>query len=491
MNLSRVVAHWASHTPGRTAIHFQGADLRYADLWARITRATDALAAQGIARGDRVAMLAYNCPEILVALLALARLGAMLVPLNWRLTLAEHRLILADCTPKLLLAEDDWRAHAEQLPVLVRPLAALETPAETAPEPCLSGSDADDALIVYTSGTTGKPKGAVLTQAGLIWNAYNAIAAHDMRQQDHALNALPMFHVGGLNIQGLPVLVAGARVTLHRRFDAAQWLGDVAARRPTLSVLVPAMMAAIVGHPAWPRAELSSLRMIHAGSMIVPDSLIQAFHARGVPVGQIYGSTETAPLATVLLREDAQRKPGSAGKPALHCEVRLVADPERAGEAAEGVGEVWVRGPNVMRGYWNAPEATQAALVDGWYRTGDLARRDDDGFYWIVGRSKDVIISGGENIYPAELENVLADCPQIAEAAVVGVADAKWGEAACACIVRAPGAALDEDGVLALFRERLARYKHPRRVLFMDTLPKTAMGKVQKFELRKAVESGA
>lgn len=490
MNLSRIVAHWAEQTPGRNAIHFEGQDLSYAELWRRITSATGALSALGIARGDRVAILAYNCPDILLLLLALARLGALMVPLNWRLTVAEHRLILADCTPKLLFAEDEWRSHAEQLGLPVRPLSALADAAASVGDPPLTGSDADDALIVYTSGTTGRPKGAVLTQSGLIWNAYNAIAAHDMGQRDHALNALPMFHVGGLNIQGLPVLLAGARVTLHRRFDPAHWLADVAARRPTLSVLVPAMMAAIIARPEWAKTDLGSLRMIHAGSMIVPDSLIEAFHARGVPVGQIYGSTETAPFATVLLKEDARAKVGSAGKPALHCEVRLVADPERAGDVAEGVGDVWVRGPNVMRGYWNAPEATRAALVDGWYRTGDLARRDAEGFYWIVGRSKDVIISGGENIYPAELENVLADCAAIAEAAVIGLPDAKWGEAACACIVRAPGAVLDESGVLALFKDRLARYKHPRRVLFMDALPKTAMGKVQKFELRKAVESG-
>ncbi len=490
MNLSRMVAHWADQTPEHNAVHYQGMDISYAELWRRIEHASGALAALDIRRGDRVAIIAYNCPEILVLLLAAARLGAMMVPLNWRLTVAEHRLIVADCTPKLLFAEDEWRAHAEQLGVPVQALSDLAAAAAPGETPT-HGSDADDALIVYTSGTTGKPKGAVLTQAGLIWNAYNAIAAHDMGQQDHALNALPMFHVGGLNIQGLPVLLAGARVTLHRRFDPGQWLADVVARRPTLSVLVPAMMAAIVAHPAWPRSDLSSLRMIHAGSMIVPDSLIQAFHARGIPVGQIYGSTETAPFATVLLKQDAQRKLGSAGKPALHCEIRLVADPERSGDATEGVGEVWVRGPNVMRGYWNAPEATQAALVDGWYRTGDLARRDADGFYWIVGRSKDVIISGGENIYPAELENVLADCPAIAEAAVVGIPDAKWGETVCACVVPVTGARLDEAGVLALFNDRLARYKHPRRVLFMASLPKTAMGKVQKFELRKAVETGA
>ncbi len=191
-------------------------------------------------------------------------------------------------------------------------------------------------------------------------------------------------------------------------------------------------------------------------------------------MGQIYGSTETAPIATVLLREDAMRKAGSAGKAAMHCEVKLVD------------GEIWVRGPNVMRGYWNDPAATAAALTrDGWFRTGDLARVDDEGYYWIMGRSKDLIISGGENVYPAELENVLADCPQIAEAAVLGIEDAKWGEAACAVVVRRPGARLDEAGVLALFADRLARFKHPRRVVFVDELPKNALGKVQKGELRK------
>jgi fatty-acyl-CoA synthase len=210
--------------------------------------------------------------------------------------------------------------------------------------------------------------------------------------------------------------------------------------------------------------------------MVVPESLIRAFHARNVPVGQIYGATETAPLAAVLMAHDAYAKSGSAGKAALHCEVRI-AD-----------GEVQVRGPNVMRRYWNNPEATAAAFdKDGWFRTGDLGRWDEDGFLWIDGRSKDLIISGGENIHPAELENVLADCPAIAESAVIGIEDPKWGESACAVIVRKPNAQLDEAGVLALFKDRLARYKHPRRVVFADSLPMNAMGKVQKFELKKLV----
>ena len=419
-------------------------------------------------RGDRVAWLGYNCPEMLVLLFALARLGAILVPLNWRLTAAEHRTILADCSPKWLFCDPDFEAHAKNLGI---PLGRFEYQERFEPD----GSDADDVLIVYTSGTTGKPKGAVLTQSAMLWNGFNSIHAHDLTQHDHVLTALPMFHVGGLNNQTLPALLAGACVTLHKRFDPALWLADVSARKPTLSLLVPATMQAVVTHPAWAGTDLSSLKMLNAGSMVIPDSLIRAFHARGVPVGQIYGCTETAPIALVLLREDAVRKLGSTGKAALHCEVKLVD------------GEIWVRGPNVMRGYWNDPAATADALTpDGWFRTGDLARIDEEGYYWVVGRSKDVIISGGENIYPAELENVLADCPAIAEAAVVGMKDSKWGEVAWACVVRS--SKIEEQDILELFHDRLARFKHPHRIVFVDSLPKNAMGKVQKFELKRMLK---
>lgn len=410
---------------------------------------------------------------MLVLLFALARLGAILVPLNWRLTAAEHRAILADCSPKWLFCDADFEAHGKGLGI---PAGEIGKAGHSRFE----GNDADDILIVYTSGTTGKPKGAVLTQSALLWNGFNSIHAHDLQQADHVLTALPMFHVGGLNNQTLPALLAGATVTLHRRFDPALWLTDVAKRRPTLSLLVPATLQAIISHPDWGKTDLSSLRMVNAGSMVVPDSQIRAFHARGVPVGQIYGCTETAPIATVLLKEDAVRKLGSAGKPAPHCEVKLVD------------GEIWVRGPNVMRAYWNDAAATAVAMTpDGWFRTGDLARIDEDGFYWIMGRSKDVIISGGENIYPAELENVLADCPAIADCAVMGMADAKWGESVCAFIVKNGNSQLDEAGVLALFKDRLAKFKHPRRVIFLDSLPRNAMGKVQKFELKKMLKEPA
>lgn len=476
MNLSRIVEHWAAHSPGRLAVHFQDRDLTYAALRAEVERVSRGLAGIGIGRGDRIAYLGYNHPDMLVLLFAAARLGALLVPLNWRLTLHEHRLIFADCNPKALFHEDSFEAHAAGLPVEFR-LVAGGPMRES--EPGIEGSDADEVLIVYTSGTTGTPKGAVLTQAALLWNGYNAIHAHDIGQEDRVLSPLPMFHVGGLNNQTLPALLAGACVILQQRFEPGAWLADVAFHRPTLSLLVPATMQAVIRHPDWSATDLSSLRMVATGSMVVPESLIRAFHARGVPIGQIYGATETAPLACVLMADDAYAKVGSAGKPALHCEVRIVD------------AEIQVRGPNVMQRYWNNPGATKAAFTDdGWFRTGDLGRWDADGFLWIDGRSKDLIISGGENIHPAELENVLADCAEIAESAVIGIEDPKWGETACAVVVKTPGARLDAAGVLALFDGRLARYKHPRRVVFADSLPKNAMGKVQKFALRKLLDPG-
>src|SRR5688572_27177151 len=460
MDLSRIVERWAAHIPAKLALHFEGADVTYAELWARIDAASKGL---HVRRGERVAWLGYNSPDMLVLLFALARRGAILVPLNWRLTAAEQRQVLADCAPKLLFCDADFRAQAEQLGV---PLGSCKEGTLTEPV----GKDEDDVLIVYTSGTTGKPKGAMLTQSALLWNGFNSIHAHDLSQSDHVLSALPMFHVGGLNNQTLPALLAGATVTLHRRFEPGAWLADVAARRPSLSLLVPATMAAVIAHPAWEATDLSSLRLLNTGSMVVPDSLISAFHERGVPVGQIYGCTETAPIALVLLRNESRKKVGSTGKPAPHCEVKLVD------------GEIWVRGPAVMRGYW--PDYS-GLTEDGWFRTGDLARIDEGGFYWIVGRSKEVIISGGENIHPAELENVLADCPDIAEAAVVGIEDPKWGEAACACVV----SKLDEATVMKLFEGKLAHYKHPRRIAYFDALPRNAMGKVLKSELRAALAS--
>jgi fatty-acyl-CoA synthase len=468
LNLSSFIERWAGRFPGKVAIHCEGLDLTYAALWEKIQEISRTLAA---AKGDRVAYLGYNNHEMLALLFALCRIGAILVPLNWRLTAAEQKQVLADCSPKLLFTSPEFEERRQELGFSPMELSEQgRAPSE--------GSEEDDALIVYTSGTTGQPKGAVLTQSALLYNALNSFHAHDMQPSDHVLTSLPMFHVGGLNIQTLPAMLMGATVTLHKRFDPGQWLADVQARRPTLSLLVPATMAAVIGHPDWTTTELSSLRMLNTGSMVVPDSLIRAFHERGLPVGQVYGATETAPIAIALGRQDALAKPGSAGKQVPHCEAKLVE------------GEIWLRGPAMMRGYWNDASGSERGIdAEGWFHSGDLGRVDEDGYWWIVGRSKDMIISGGENVHPAEIENVLADCPAIREAAVVGVPDPKWGEVACAVVVKKSQVRLDEEGVLKLFENRLARYKHPRRVVFLEELPKNAMGKVQKPLLRQLVSS--
>ncbi len=463
MDLSAFIERCAQRFPDKTAIHFDGKDLSYRSFYNEILEREKTLDA---GRGDRVAYLGFNDPEMLVLLFALARRGAILVPLNWRLTAAEHKQILDDCKPHRLIVGEEFALRKTDLQWIDQ---------KTSPG-ASAGQEEDDALIVYTSGTTGKPKGAVLTQSALVNNALNSFYAHDLQPEDHVLTALPMFHVGGLNIQTLPALFMGCTVTLHKRFEPGRWLADVQARRPTLSLLVPATMAAVIAHPDWAKADLSSLRLLNAGSMVIPDSLIRAFHERGVPVGQVYGATETAPIAIALKKEDALRKPGSAGKPVPHAEAKLVD------------GEIWIRGPAVMRGYWNDQRAKNEGLdADGWFHSGDLGRIDEEGFWWIVGRSKDVIISGGENVHPAELENVLADCPAIEEAVVVGVPDPKWGEVACAVVVKKRNISFGETEVIGLFENRLARYKHPKRVVFLDELPKNAMGKVQRPRLRQLI----
>jgi fatty-acyl-CoA synthase len=497
VNLSRIVEHWAQVRPQRVAVHFAGEDITWSGLWGRVEAATLRLASLGAKWGDRVAYLGYNHPEMLAALFACARLGALFVPLNFRLARAEHEEILAHAEASILIVAPDFCESAgairRRLPLL-RLVAlqgtpagwfAWEGPAPTGFEPKLSGTDADPVLIVYTSGTTGKPKGAVHTQRALLWNIVNATLYQDITSRDHVLTVLPMFHVGGLCIQTLPALHAGAAVTIHARFDPGLWLRDVAARRPTLSLLVPATMKAVTTHPDWADTDLSSLREMNTGSSTIPESLFAPFHARGIPVGQVYGSTETGPVSIYLRAEDALRKAGSTGKAAMHAEIRLVDADGRDVKPGE-VGEIWVRAPNLMSGYWKDPD--NPSFRDGWFRSGDLARVDEEGYYWVVGRSKDMIISGGENVYPAELENILADCPDIVEAAVVGVPDPKWGEAVVAAVVRRPGSALDETAVMKLLDGRLARYKLPRRVAFIDALPKSAIGKVQKFEVRKLLE---
>lgn len=480
MDLSGWIAHRAAWSPEAIALAFEGEEIGYAALDARIRGLAALLEREhAIGAGDRVAYLGLNRPLVLELMFACARLGAIFVPLNWRLAPAELRDVLEHAGAKLLFVE---RAYAgEDWPC---PTVPAEAPiAAASAEPSSGGSPSSPLLLVYTSGTSGRPKGVLLTQEAIFWNAVNSIAAHDLASADRVLTVLPTFHVGGLNIHTTPALHAGGRVTLHAKFDPARALATIAAERTTLFLAVPQVSLAMIHHPDWPTTDLSSLRLVSMGSSVVPEAAIRPWLERGVPVTQVYGLSESAPVAICLRREDATRKVGSCGKPAIHCEARI-ADEAGRELAVNERGEILLRGPNLFREYWHDPETTAAAFAGEWFRTGDVGHRDEDGFFWVDDRKKDVVISGGEKIYPAELENVLLDCEEILEAAVVARADERWGEVAVAFVVARPGVTLTIERVLALFEGRLARYKHPRQIVLTDGLPRNVMGKILKHELR-------
>lgn len=502
MDLSCWIDRHADFSPEKAAIHFQGDDISYAALADRIARLAALLSTKlGVAHGDRVAFLGQNSPEALALLFACARIGAIFVPLNWRLAPPEHQRMLADCAPRAFFVEPDHLEHIDAIrnDLALASLIALggagegwldfgallaDTP-EGLPSGAVAGDD-DAVLICYTSGSTGVPKGVVLTQKVLLYNAINSAHFHDLTSADRVLTTIPLFHVGGLNIQTTPALHVGATVVLQRSFDPGATFDDIARHGITLTVLVPAQLQAMIAHAEWPDADLSGLRAVTTGSTFVPHRFIQAFHDRGVPVLQVYGATETAPITIYTTLHDALDKVGSTGKPALHCEIRLIDDEGR--DVAPGQsGEILVRGPNVMREYWRQPEVTAQALRDGWYYSGDMAHVDEDGFFHVDDRKKDMIISGGENIYPAELENVLVDCQDVAEAAVVGRQDETWGEVAVAVVVPKEQNTLAADDVLKLFDGAIARYKHPKDVVFAESLPRNAMGKILKDEVRAFV----
>jgi fatty-acyl-CoA synthase len=486
---------WAQQRPQKTAIHFQDIDYSYSWLENQVRHANRWLGERRVGKGDRVAYLGFNHPSMLVLLFALARRGAILVPLNYRLTPHEHSQQINDAEPVFLMADESFFESAQSLGVAVRPISDLQDARSEPttrvfrqlPPDTFQGNLDDDLLLVYTSGTTGAPKGALLSQNALLWNAFNSVHAHDLSAADRVLIALPMFHVGGLNIMLTPALYVGATVAIEPKFDAAAFLAAVHRWRPTLSLLVPATVSALINHAHWRSTDLSCFRLINTGSSIVPKALLEAWHQRGVPAAQVYGSTETAPIAIYLRQEDTARKLGSAGLSALHCQVKLVSKEGLLCQQDE-VGEIHVKGPNVMRQYWRNPQATSDSFADGWFKTGDLAYQDSDGFYWVVGRSKDMIISGGENIYPAEIEALIAEHEAVLECAVVGFPDEQWGEVPVLVVVMAGGTKKDVlDTLLHVqLHSRLAKFKWPKRVQLVESMPKTALGKVRKDELLKA-----
>ena len=511
-NISNWIDAHARFTPNKLAVIDQQHQYTYANLADAIsTNARMLKHTLRVGRGDRVAYLGFNCVEFISLMFACARLGAIFVPLNWRLETPEYNYILMDASPKALIVTPDFKhqvdglkgAHADCWFVLQdAQYTGLDKPKLNAnwhsysalKQSCdINNSDYNayvhlnaPVLIVYTSGTTGYPKGAVLDQKALFYNALNSQHMHDMGKTDTILTVLPMFHVGGLNIQTLPALYVGATIILHARFDPVQTLTDIHHQKPSLTVLVPATLSALLALPQWHTTNLSSLRSITSGSSLVPKHLIEAAASRGIPVQQVYGLTETSPIAVYQTAEQAITRFHSTGLPALHCQMRITG--QGGVSLADGeVGHILIKGPNVLSEYWGNPEATAKALDNGWFDTGDLGHLDHDGHLIVDDRAKDMIVSGGENIYPAELEAHLNRLDGVLEAAVVGQADLKWGETPIAIVVLVPGSMLDKDTILKSFEGQLARYKHPSKVFFMAKLPRNVMGKVQKFLLGETI----
>ena len=478
LTLGRWIRDRARTTPARVAIDFCGRETTYAELDERSDRVAAGLLAAGLVPGDRVATLTGTSPEHVVAFFACAKAGLGLVPLSWRLAAPEVAFQLDDARPAIFLVEAE---HAELAEEALAAAAATPRRAAFGELEAEGGAldapveDDDTLLVVYTSGTTGRPKGARLTHANCFWTNLSFDLATGVRGEDVVLQVLPQFHCGGWNVQPLLAWWKGARVVLERSFDATRCLELIEHKRVTTMMGVPAIYQFMAEEPAFAEADLSSLRTAVVGGAPMPEALLERWQKRGVAIVQGYGLTEAAPNVLCLPPEDAARKAGWAGKPYPFVEVRL--SPEN---------ELQVRGPNVFPGYWGNPEATAAAFEDGWLRTGDVADQDDEGNYRILGRLKDMYISGGENVYPAEVEGVLHEHPAVADAAVVGVPDERWGESGVAFVVTR--AEVTSEELRDWCTERLARYKVPREVRFLDELPRSAMSKVLKEELAASLE---
>lgn len=455
---------------------------------------------RGVRRGDSVAFLGENSPEFLMVLFGCAQLGAVFVPINTRLAPPEITHVLRDSGARVLVHDagfsDRLRPLAETADA---PHLICTEPSESDRTPGLReqlragfnghvdvGVTHDDpAVILYTSGTTGKAKGAVLSHGNLTWVSLNALVDYDIVSTDVALMISPLFHAASLGMGALPILLKGGTIVLEQGFDAGRALELIERHGITMLSGVPTTYQLLADHSRWATTDLSTLAKLTCGGSAVPRRILETYEERGLSFSQGYGMTETSPGATSLAPSMTQQKQGSVGLPHFFTEVRIAADAKGTAAPQGTVGEIEVWGPNVFLGYHNLPEPTAAAFTpDGWFRSGDLGYLDADGYLFIADRLKDMIISGGENIYPAEIEDLLNGIDGVTGAAVIGIADEQWGEVPCAVLTVQDGHEVSTESVRAALDGTLARYKLPKRVIVIDELPRTASGKVRKADLR-------
>jgi fatty-acyl-CoA synthase len=482
------IERWASYHPQKIAVREpdSGRSLSYGALQDLSTRAAGFLKENmGLQKGDRVAILADFCLEYILLFSVAQKLGIVLVPLNYRLSGREIAYMLGNCNPSLFLAEEkylpllDGQQALEQIRHILKPSAFMNALKEYA----LGGwqneiiEEEHPLFILYTSGTTGFPKGAVYTHGMAFWNSINTATRLDISSRDHTLICMPPFHTGGWNVFITPFLHHGASFTLLKKFEAAEVLRLLEEEQATLFMAVPTMLKMMLEVPEFERLSLHSTRYFIVGGEPMPIPTIERWHQKGVLIRQGYGLTEAGPNVTSLNHEDAIRKKGSIGKPNFYVEYKVLDDEGRPVPPGQA-GELCLSGPVVTPGYWQNEEATAAAKENGWFKTGDVVREDEEGFLYIVDRKKNMYISGGENVYPAEVEHYLITHPAIGEAAVLGVPDEQWGETGKAFVALKEGAMLAEQELIAWCRQGLAKYKIPKYVCFLGELPKTDTGKI-------------
>ncbi len=485
-------------TPDRLAFVFGDVTSTFGEVLGETTRIAHALRGLGVGPGDRVAYVGANHPTAVEVLFAAGMLGATYVPVNARLATPELQFVLSDSGASVLVhgatVDDRIPAVAEALPGLVLVGVHGAAPGGRALDDLLAAAPTDPidepvtlddvAMIMYTSGTTGRPKGATLTHGNLTWNAVNVLVDLDLAGDDVALVTAPLFHAAALNMLTLPTFVKGGCAVIVDAFDPGTAFDLIEQHRVTFMFGVPAMFLTMSQHPRWADADLSSVRILECGGAPVPESLIRTYQERGLTFLQGYGMTEAAPGA-LFLGPHMTQKVGTAGVPSFFTDVRVV-DLDGKVVTGDAIGEVQVKGPNVMSGYWNRPDATAEAIdADGWFRSGDAATVDDDGYVTIADRIKDMYISGGENVYPAEVEAAILEHPDVVDCGVVGTADERWGEVGVAAVVVRDGAGLTLDELTAFLDQRIARFKLPKHLRVVDELPRTGSGKIAKPTLRE------
>jgi fatty-acyl-CoA synthase len=500
-NVAAQVIKQAELNPSDTAIIFEGTRRTYGEFAQRVRALAGLLRGAGVCVGDRVGFLGFNQPSFIETMFATVSLGAIFVPLNFRLTGEELAFIIGDAGVHSLIVDPDLvpvvKSVSERLPCrhfysvhgALDGFACLESSLSVA-EPLseiATSSPHDTLLIMYTSGTTGLPKGAMLTHGNIVWNNVNASLAFGANKSDVLLTAAPLFHIGGLNVMTISAFQMGSPLVLLRHFDPEAVLDAIEDHSVTHMFGAPAMFLFMAQHPTFATRDLSSIEILIVGAAPCPESLISLYGQRGISFCQGYGLTETSPFASFLGPQKCLEKLGSAGLPPVHTELRIV-DHDNTAVGPNERGEICIKGPNIMKGYWNRPEATANAIDEmGWFHSGDVGYIDEEGYLYICDRLKDMVITGGENVYPAEVESVLFEHPAITEVAVIGLPDEKWGEAVTAVAAVTDGSDLTLEVLRDFAVSKLARYKLPSRLHIVEALPRNPAGKVLKFELRETL----